>query len=109
MQPVPPRVSRSPLAPILLPEAIEAESFRIIEAEMGPHEFSVIEWPVVQRAIHATADFDLGRSIVFHPRAVEAGMAAIPRSRRSLPLVACLIISQNASVESSRASGSLCR
>ncbi len=70
-------MSGKPVAPIILPDAIEAESFRIIEAEMGPHDFSVIEWPVVQRAIHSTADFDLGRSMVFHPRAVEAGIAAL--------------------------------
>jgi precorrin-8X/cobalt-precorrin-8 methylmutase len=70
---------RAPLAPIIQPEAIEAESFRIIDAEMGPHDFSLIEWPIVQRAIHSTADFDLGRSIIFHPRAVEAGIAAIRR------------------------------
>ncbi len=67
------------VAPIIQPEAIEAESFRIIEAEMGPHDFSVIEWPIVQRAIHSTADFELGRSLVFHPRAVEAGISAIRR------------------------------
>ncbi len=77
MQAPSPEVQRSSLAPIIAPEAIEAESFRIIDAEMGPHDFSAIEWPVVQRAIHATADFDLGRGIVFHPRAVEAGIAAI--------------------------------
>jgi len=70
-------MSGKPLAPIIQPDAIEAETFRIIEAEMGPHDFSVIEWPVVQRAIHSTADFELGRSMVFHPRAVEAGIAAI--------------------------------
>jgi precorrin-8X/cobalt-precorrin-8 methylmutase len=70
-------MSGTPIAPIILPEAIEAESFRIIDAEMGPHDFSVIEWPVVQRAIHSTADFELGRSMVFHPRAVEAGIAAL--------------------------------
>jgi precorrin-8X/cobalt-precorrin-8 methylmutase len=70
-------MSSKPVAPIILPDAIEAESFRIIESEMGPHDFSVIEWPVVQRAIHSTADFELGRSMVFHPRAVEAGIAAI--------------------------------
>ncbi len=72
-------MSSEPLPPIIQPEAIEAESFRIIDAEMGPHEFSVLEWPVVQRAIHSTADFDLGRSMIFHPRAVEAGIAAIRR------------------------------
>src|SRR5258708_10271163 len=70
-------MSGKPVAPIILPDAIETESFRIIDAEMGPHDFSVIEWPVVRRAIHSTADFELGRSLVFHPRAVEAGLAAI--------------------------------
>jgi precorrin-8X/cobalt-precorrin-8 methylmutase len=74
-----------PLAPIIQPEAIEAESFRIIDAEMGAHDFSVLEWPIVQRAIHATADFELGRSMVFHPRAVEAGLAAL---RKGAPVVA---------------------
>jgi precorrin-8X/cobalt-precorrin-8 methylmutase len=74
-----------PLAPIVQPDAIEAESFRIIDAEMGPHDFSVLEWPIVQRAIHATADFELGRSMVFHPRAVEAGLAAL---RKGAPVVA---------------------
>jgi precorrin-8X/cobalt-precorrin-8 methylmutase len=74
-----------PLAPIIQPDAIEAESFRIIDAEMGAHDFSVLEWPIVQRAIHATADFELGRSMVFHPRAVEAGLAAL---RKGAPVVA---------------------
>ena len=75
----------NPLAPIIQPDAIEAESFRIIDAEMGAHDFSVLEWPIVQRAIHATADFELGRSMLFHPRAVEAGLAAL---RRGAPVVA---------------------
>lgn len=75
----------NPVAPLIQPDAIEAESFRIIDAEMGPHDFSAIEWPVVQRVIHATADFELGRSMVFHPRAVEAGIAAI---RKGVPVVA---------------------
>jgi len=70
-------MSGRPLVPIIQPDAIEAESFRIIDAEMGPHDFSVIEWPLVQRAIHSTADFELGRSMLFHPRAVEAGIAAL--------------------------------
>src|SRR5260370_7450502 len=74
-----------PVAPIIQPDAIEAESFRIIDAEMGPHEFSVIEWPVVRRAIHSTADFELGRSLVFHPRAVEAGGAGVPEGAEGAP------------------------
>lgn len=58
-------------------EAIEAKSFRIIERKVGPHDFSALEWPVVQRVIHATADFDLGRGLAFHPRAIDAGITAI--------------------------------
>src|SRR5258708_11817091 len=74
-----------PVAQVSLPDGIETESCRISDAEMGAHDLSVIEWPVVQRAIYSTADFELGRSLVFHPRAVEAGIAAI---RKGAPVVA---------------------
>jgi len=57
--------------------AIEAESFRIVEEEFGTHSFSPLQFPLVRRSIHATADFDLGRSLRFSTGAVEAGMAAI--------------------------------
>ncbi len=39
------------------PEAIEAESFRIIEAEAGEHDWNEKEWQVVRRVIHTSADF----------------------------------------------------
>ena len=41
---------------------IESESFRIIEDEVGEHSYNNLEWPVVRRVIHATADFDFGGS-----------------------------------------------
>ncbi|HUY34922.1 MAG TPA: precorrin-8X methylmutase [Pirellulales bacterium] len=68
---------------ILNPEAIEAESFRIIEHELGPHSFSPEEFAVVRRAIHATADFEFARSIRFAPGAIRSGIEAI-RAGRSL-------------------------
>lgn len=77
MQPKQTALPTSGHVSIPMPDGIEAESFRIIEREMGPHDFSALEWPVVQRVIHATADFDLGRSLAFHPQAVEAGISAI--------------------------------
>ena len=40
----------------LSPEEIEAESFRIIEAELGPHSWSAQEWPIVRRAIHTASE-----------------------------------------------------
>ena len=59
------------------PEEIEAESFRIIEAELGPHSWSAQEWPIVRRAIHTSADFDYATSMVFSPNAIAGGIAAL--------------------------------
>lgn len=59
------------------PQEIEELSFNIITEELGEHPFTDEQYPVVQRVIHASADFDLGRSLVFHPRAIQAGIEAI--------------------------------
>jgi precorrin-8X/cobalt-precorrin-8 methylmutase len=59
------------------PQEIEEKSFEMITEELGDHTFTPEQYPVVQRVIHASADFELGRSLVFHPRAIEAGIAAI--------------------------------
>jgi len=56
---------------------IEEESFRIIDAEMGPHGFPPAHWQILRRIIHTTADFDYARWIRFHPLAVEAGCSAL--------------------------------
>ena len=63
------------------PEEIETESMRIIEAEIGEHPWSAMEWPVVRRVIHASADFDYARSMLFSPDAVLSAVAAIRRGR----------------------------
>ncbi len=67
---------------ILEPSAIEAESFRIIDAEAGAHGFGPREWAVVRRVIHTTADFDFTRATLFAPGALEAGLAALRRGTR---------------------------
>ncbi|MBL0385810.1 precorrin-8X methylmutase [Tumebacillus sp. ITR2] len=59
------------------PQEIESLSFEIITSEIGEHPFTDEQYPVVQRVIHASADFDLGRSLVFHREAITAGIAAI--------------------------------
>ncbi len=59
------------------PQEIEEKSFEIITEELGAHPFTAEQYPVVQRVIHASADFDLGRSLVFHPDAITAGIKAI--------------------------------
>jgi precorrin-8X/cobalt-precorrin-8 methylmutase len=79
-------MSHQPFQPITTqPQKIESLSFDIIREELGEHSFTPEQFPVVQRVIHASADFDLGRSLVFHPRAIEAGMEAI---RNGKPVVA---------------------
>lgn len=64
------------------PQEIEDLSFQIITDELGEHPFSEEQFKVVQRVIHASADFDLGRSLVFHPDAVKAGIEAIRSGKK---------------------------
>ncbi|MED4584715.1 precorrin-8X methylmutase [Brevibacillus choshinensis] len=64
------------------PQEIEDLSFQMIADELGEHPFTDEQFPVVQRVIHASADFDLGRSLVFHQDAIEAGIAAIRSGKK---------------------------
>ena len=59
------------------PHEIEAMSFKIIDEEAGPHDFPPREWSVVRRMIHTSADFEFMQTVRFHPRAIDAGLAAI--------------------------------
>ncbi|UOE95996.1 precorrin-8X methylmutase [Alkalihalobacillus sp. LMS39] len=59
------------------PQEIEGKSFEMIDEEVGEHSFTEEQYKVVQRIIHASADFELGKSVVFHPNAVQAGIEAI--------------------------------
>lgn len=59
--------------------SIEEESFRIIEREIGRHDFDEFQWAIVRRVIHATGDFEFARLIKFHPEAIRAGIEAIKR------------------------------
>jgi precorrin-8X/cobalt-precorrin-8 methylmutase len=63
------------------PLEIEAESFRIIEAELGPTAFTPEQFAVVRRCIHATGDFSFAERMRFHPQAVAAGLRAVRAGR----------------------------
>lgn len=63
------------------PDKIYDYSFSIIKEEMGDHSFTDEQWMVVRRIIHASADFELGRSVIFTPDAVEAGIQAILKGK----------------------------
>ncbi|WP_338556188.1 precorrin-8X methylmutase [Paenibacillus sp. KS-LC4] len=67
------------------PQEIESRSFEMITEELGEHPFTEEQYAVVQRVIHASADFELGRSMMFHKDAVQAGIKAI---RAGKPVVA---------------------
>jgi precorrin-8X/cobalt-precorrin-8 methylmutase len=68
----------------IAPQEIEAESFRIIERELGPTGFSPEEFTVVRRTIHATGDFSFAENLRFHPQAVTMGLAAIRAGKNIL-------------------------
>ena len=68
----------------ITPQEIEAESFRIIERELGPTAFSPEEWAVVRRTIHATGDFSFAENLRFHPDAISAGLKAIRAGKNIL-------------------------
>ncbi|MGE0086058.1 MAG: precorrin-8X methylmutase [Desulfococcaceae bacterium] len=59
------------------PEEIESLSFEIIDREAGAHDFPPDQWNIVRRMIHTSADFEYMKTVRFHPRAIEAGLAAI--------------------------------
>ena len=68
----------------IAPQDIEAESFRIIERELGPTRFSPEEFAVVRRAVHATGDFSFAGNFRFHPEAIASGLAAIRAGKNIL-------------------------
>ncbi len=77
----------------IAPDRIEAESFRIIDARIEAMrrqddapvpDFSLAEYQVVRRMIHATGDFDFLHTVRFRNRAVEAGIDAIRSGRNIL-------------------------
>lgn len=64
------------------PEKIEGRSFEIINEEIGEHRFTDEQYSIVQRVIHASADFELGKHMQFHPDAVQSGIYAIRSGKK---------------------------
>ncbi|MGH9934559.1 MAG: precorrin-8X methylmutase [Nitrososphaerales archaeon] len=58
---------------------IEKRSMAMIEEEVGKHSYNELEWVIVRRIIHATADFDFARqnAIIFHKNAIASALNAI--------------------------------
>ena len=64
------------------PDDIEKKSMEIIEKEMGEVACSFEQKQIIKRVIHTTVDVDFGKSLIFHPQAVEAGLEAIKSGKR---------------------------
>ena len=64
------------------PEDIEEKSMAIIEQEMGEINCSFEEKQIIKRVIHTTVDVDFGKSLIFHPLAVEACLKAIEAGKK---------------------------
>jgi len=63
---------------IKAPLDIERESMRIIESEVPePRPYAGVQWQIVRRMIHTSADFEMLDLVRFHPRAVLAGQKAL--------------------------------
>ncbi len=60
-------------------QSIEDASMQMIEDEIGIHQYSEKEWPIVRRIIHSTADFDFAdkNKIIFHKDAIDSAMNAL--------------------------------
>ena len=59
--------------------SIEHDSFAVIDREAGSHVYTIEQWSIVRRMIHASADFEFNGLTDFHRDAVEAGVQSILR------------------------------
>ena len=60
-------------------QSIEDASMKMIEDEIGTHNFDELQWPIVRRVIHTTADFDFAgvNTLIFSPNAIKNGIGAL--------------------------------
>lgn len=62
---------------------IEEKSMKIIESEIGTHGYNTLQWNIVRRVIHATADFDFAKPdknrIIFSANAIENAFEAFKK------------------------------
>ena len=68
----------------MLNHPILEESFKIIDREVGNHNFTREEYAIARRVIHATADFDYLELLKFKHNAIASGIAGI---QNQVPIV----------------------
>lgn len=60
------------------------QSFAIIDQEIGEHSFNALEYAIVRRIIHATADFEYTHLLDFSSDAIEKGISSL---RNRCPII----------------------
>ena len=68
----------------MLNHPIVEESFKIIDREVGNHNFPKEEYAIARRVIHATADFDYLELLQFRHNAIASGITGI---QNQVPIV----------------------
>ncbi|HJN02654.1 MAG TPA: precorrin-8X methylmutase [Nitrospinota bacterium] len=63
------------------PSKIEDKSMELIEKNLNGHEIPPEQKPIIKRVIHTTGDFDFLTSIIFHDKAVSAGLKAVEEKK----------------------------
>ena len=63
---------------------IMAQSFAVIDQELGDHNFTPAEYAIVRRVIHTTADFDFRELLRFSPTAIVEAIAAL---QQGVPII----------------------
>ncbi|MBO9999651.1 MAG: precorrin-8X methylmutase [Cyanobacteria bacterium SID2] len=87
---------------------ITAQSFAIIDREIGSHSFSKSEYEIIRRAIHSTADFELQNLFEFSETAIDSGIEAIRRNRSIVVDVRMVKMGISSTLERAKKSEALC-
>ncbi|NEQ84702.1 MAG: cobalt-precorrin-8X methylmutase, partial [Moorea sp. SIO2I5] len=61
---------------VLSMHPIMAQSFAIIDQQIGEHQFNQAEYGIVRRVIHSTADFEFTQLLRFSENAIASGISA---------------------------------
>lgn len=62
-----------------LKHPIESQSYAVINENFDATRYSGLEAEIAKRIVHATADFELGHSLLFSPKAIEIGIDALEK------------------------------
>jgi precorrin-8X/cobalt-precorrin-8 methylmutase len=77
-------MERISTAKSMRPEEIEEKSLNIISDELDLSHIPADQQPIIKRVIHATADFEFSKTLIFHPDAIKTGIRAIKAGKNIL-------------------------